>query len=197
VRERIFEPFYTTKPRGEGTGLGLSTSYGIVKRANGHIQVYSEPGFGTSFHVYLPRVPDAPAARVGAAPPRPARGVETLLLIEDDASVRRMTLRILRSAGYTVLEASNGVEGLEVARAYPGPIHMVISDIVMPLLGGPLVIEELRLARPELRFLLTSGYPEDSLADVGGGHPFIAKPFSGSELTRKIREVLDRGVTSG
>jgi PAS domain S-box-containing protein len=192
VRERIFEPFYTTKPRGEGTGLGLATSYGIIKRANGHIHVYSEPGVGTSFHVYLPRVPDAPSAQVVPAAPPPPRGDETLLLIEDDESVRRMTLRILRSAGYTVLEAGNGQEGLQVARAYPGPIHMVISDVVMPLIGGNAVVEELRSERPDACYLLTSGYAEDSIeSDEGPRMPFLPKPYSGSELTRKVREVLD------
>jgi PAS domain S-box-containing protein len=193
VRAHIFEPFYTTKPRGEGTGLGLATSYGIVKRANGHIHVYSEPGLGTSFHVYLPRVPDAPLASATPATPPPSRGDETLLLIEDDESVRRMTLRILRSAGYTVLEAGNGQEGLDVARAYPGPIHLVISDVVMPLVGGNAVVEELRRERPGSRCLLTSGYAEDPLdgADPPARMPFLPKPYSGSQLTRKVREVLD------
>jgi DNA-binding response OmpR family regulator len=142
-------------------------------------------------------VPDVPATARPAAPPTP-RGDETLLLIEDDASVRRMTLRILRSAGYTVLEAGNGQEGIEVARAYPGPIHMVISDVVMPLVGGNAVVEELRGERPDACYLLTSGYAEDSIetGSASSRMPFLPKPFSGSELTRKVRELLDQRVRS-
>jgi CheY-like chemotaxis protein len=195
VKARIFEPFYTTKPVGKGTGLGLSTVYGIVKQSLGHIAVYSEPGHGTTFKVYLPR-----AGEEATPVPTPAgfsvpRGTETVLLVEDEDGVRSLARLALLSGGYNVLEASHGEEALALARGHAGPIHLLLTDVVMPKMGGRQLADLLSRERPETRVLFLSGYTGDAMVRHGvveTGTEFQQKPFTPLGLARKVREVLDR-----
>jgi PAS domain S-box-containing protein len=194
TRSRIFEPFFTTKEKGKGTGLGLATVYGIVNQSGGHIWVYSEPGQGTTFKIYLPRVDEAAdvAARDDAAP-EGGRG-ETVLLVEDDLAVRNITRTILCDRGYTVLEAADGEEGLEVARTHSGRIDLVLTDVVMPAMGGLEMVEKLTVLRPDSKTLLMSGYPENAAQQNGtlaSGTSFLMKPFRAETLLHKVRSVLD------
>jgi two-component system cell cycle sensor histidine kinase/response regulator CckA len=194
TKGRIFEPFFTTKGKGMGTGLGLSTVYGIVKQSGGHIWVYSEPGKGTTFKIYL-----APAAEAVEAPPRvppgpPPHGTETILLVEDDDSVRKLALTILESFGYAVLEAADGAAALSLAKNHSGPIHLVLTDLVMPDFGGAALIARLREFRPGVRALFMSGYTDGALFREGllqSETSFIQKPFTSEALARKVRESLD------
>jgi two-component system cell cycle sensor histidine kinase/response regulator CckA len=195
VRAHVFEPFFTTKAPGKGTGLGLATVYGIVKQSNGNIGVYSEPGHGTTFKIYLPRVA-APAADDAAADPAASGpgGTETLLLVEDDDKVRALAGEVLRGRGYVVLEARHGGEALEVARRHRGPIHLCLSDVVMPTMGGPELARRLAAARPDTRVLFMSGYTADAIVRPGGldeDAAFLSKPLLPAALTAKVREVLD------
>ena len=194
VMPRIFEPFFTTKETGQGTGLGLATSYGIVRQSGGHIRVFSEPGRGTTFRVYLPRVEDSAERTERSMAPAARRGSETILLVEDEALVRGVAARSLRQLGYVILEASNGVEALRVASGHPGAIHLLVTDVVMPQMGGIELAARLTRARPGTRVLYTSGYTEHSmeLADVSGkGIAFVPKPYLPESLARRIREALD------
>ncbi len=189
----IFEPFYTTKPEGKGTGLGLATVYGIVKQSNGFIWVYSEPELGTTFKIYLPCVTN------GAAKPEPRvpeivslSGTETLLLVEDETAVRRSESEFLSRAGYTVIEAANGVEALRIAREYQGQIDLLVTDVVMPGMGGPQLVESLAAERPRMRALFVSGYAESTILRRGVVDlhtSFLQKPFSLRALAAKIREI--------
>jgi len=193
--EQVFEPFFTTKPTGAGTGLGMSTVYGIIKQSGGYIWVDSEPGHGTTARVYLPRIDaeHSPAYALKADQPA-ARGTETVLLVEDDDTVRALTRRVLDRHGYHVLEARNGVEALQIAEPTTQLIDLVISDIVMPELGGRQLVERLRKIRPEVPVLLMSGYTDDAIVRHGiieSGEPFLPKPFTNEALTRKVRAVLD------
>ncbi|MFZ0285069.1 MAG: ATP-binding protein, partial [Terriglobales bacterium] len=191
----IFEPFYTTKEAGKGTGLGLATAYGIVKQSGGFIWVYSEPGHGTTFKIYLPRVMrpvkmEGPRQIVQSSP----RGQETVLLVEDEAAVLASTCEFLVQCGYTVVTAENGAEALRVSRGYSGPIHLMISDVVMPKMGGPKLAEQLTTERPDMKTLFVSGYAENTVLQHGNidvGARFLSKPFSLSILANKIREVLE------
>lgn len=195
VKAHLFEPFFTTKERGRGTGLGLATSYGIVRQSGGHIVAYSEVGHGTLMKVYLPRVHDAaeprePPAMVGGAP----RGGETVLVVEDDAALRSVTALILGQLGYTVLQASGGEEAIQVAAAHSGPVDLLLSDVVMPGMSGTELAARLREDHPGMRVLLMSGYASDSVVRQGladRGAAFIPKPFSLGTLGRKVRAVLD------
>jgi CheY-like chemotaxis protein len=196
VKGRIFEPFFTTKEAGKGTGLGLATCFGIVKQSGGHIWVYSEVDQGTTFKIYLPRV----AADAGSLPGRGQshalpRGTETILLVEDEATVRTLAARTLRKQGYTVLEAANGEEALYVARQHSGEIQLLFTDVVMPQMGGKMLASRLEEESPSTRVLFTSGYTDNAIVHHGvldPGIAFLQKPFSPEVLIRKVREVLDQ-----
>ena len=192
TRARVFEPFFTTKPPGQGNGLGLSTVYGIVERHVGHITVESAPGVGTTFRVYLPRV-DTPADTPQLTSARPgATGVaEIVLVAEDDADVRSLTVDVLREAGYTILEASDGVGALALAARHRGPIHLLLSDIVMPGMNGWQLARRLISHRPETRTLFVTGYAALNERDRWSGGPVLLKPFTPDVLLRRVREVLD------
>jgi PAS domain S-box-containing protein len=193
----IFEPFYTTKGVGQGTGLGLSTIYGIVKQNGGHIVADSEPGEGTTFRIYLPRVGEAAAAARPQEVPEqqePPPGNETVLLVEDEGAILQLGERILRQYGYTVLTASRPEDGLALAAAHPGPLHLLITDIVMPGMDGKELARQLVVLRPGVKVLLMSGYTADVIACHGvlePDIPFIEKPFSKTELLDKVRQALD------
>ncbi|MGH7521190.1 MAG: response regulator, partial [Gemmatimonadales bacterium] len=194
TRARIFEPFFTTKEAGKGTGLGLATVYAIVKQAGGFIWVYSEPGHGTSFKIYFPQVNAvAETTPIASAAPLPP-GSETVLLVEDAAAVRAVSKQVLERLGYTVLEAPDGEAALHLARRHHGRIHLLLTDVVMPRVGGRQVAERLLGSRPDMRVLYTSGYTDDSVVRHGmlaGGVPYLQKPFSPDGLARKVREVLN------
>jgi PAS domain S-box-containing protein len=197
TQAHIYEPFFTTKENEQGTGLGLATVHGIVKQSGGHIWVYSEPGRGASFKIYLPEVKQAAGVQPATAAVPPARGSDTLLLVEDEMTVRLITSRILREQGYSVLEARNGQEALQLAAAYPEPIDLLLTDVIMPGgLSGRQLAEELTLLRPGLKVLYVSGYTHNVIVHHGvleAGTAFLQKPFTPDNLNRKIREVLDKG----
>ena len=197
VKAHLFEPFFTTKETGRGTGLGLSTCYGIVKQCGGHITVDSEQGKGTTFKIYLPRVEDAPGSpRSREEASLLPTGNETVLLVEDADAVREAVCRVLRRQGYTALEAANGHEALSVARNHEGEdIHLLLTDVVMPLMGGRELARELKKTHPETNVLYISGYTEDDLQRRGVFEPgaaFMAKPFTSTALALRVREVLDK-----
>ncbi|MEP7150144.1 MAG: response regulator [Nitrospira sp.] len=190
----IFEPFFTTKEEGKGTGLGLATVYGIVKQSHGFIFADSEPNAGTTFDVYFPLV-DAPVLSTKAwTSSKPQSGTETILLVEDQQAVRQLLTQVLTEYGYKLLEASNGQEALRLVAATREPIHIVVTDVVMPQMTGPALVERLRRQWPTLRVLFMSGYAEGTvlptfLAEPGTG--FIQKPFLPVELAKKLRDLLD------
>src|SRR6266571_2591092 len=198
----LFEPFFTTKEVGKGTGLGLATVYGIVKQSEGYITAYSEPGHGTTFKIYLPR-----AAAPGAASPTPpappapqgkatAGGSETILVVEDEEAVRSLSRRALEASGYTVLAAADGPDAVRRLERYGGPIHLVLTDVIMPGMNGRELAQRLVQRRPGLRVLYMSGYPGDAIVHRGALEPgtaFLQKPFMPEDLARKVREVLDQG----
>jgi PAS domain S-box-containing protein len=193
--KHIFEPFFTTKHHAEGTGLGLSTVYGIVKQSGGNIWVYSEVGRGTTFKIYLPQVNEVAAAReTEPVSTAVAGGTETVLLAEDETLVRKFVRTILEEKGYTVLEAHHGSEALRAAIQHPGPIHLLLTDMVMPLMDGKLLGERMIGLRPGIRVLYMSGYSENTVVHHGvleSGTAFIEKPFTTEMLARKVRETLD------
>ena len=195
TRSRIFEPFYTTKEQGKGTGLGLSTVYGIVKQSGGHIEVYSEPGKGTTFKIYLPRVDQDVAD--SASPDRgpvSERGQETILLVEDDDALRDLAQRILSARGYTVLAPEKPEDAEAVCRQHPGRIDLLLTDVVMPAISGREVARRVALQRPDIKVLYMSGYTTNAIVHHGvldEGLAFLPKPFTPATLTSKVREVLD------
>lgn len=195
TQEQIFEPFFTTKEKGRGTGLGLSMVYGIVKQSGGYIWVYSEPGKGTTFKIYLPRVDEVIAeASTGRASPPVDAGQETVLLVEDEGMLRELAFEILRESGYTVLAAGTGEEAVEISSKHQGPIHLLMTDAVMPGISGRALAHSIEQHRPDMKVLFVSGYTDDSALRSGlvePGTSFLQKPFSRGALTRKVRAVLD------
>jgi len=191
---RAFEPFFTTKGPGKGTGLGLSTVFGIVRQSGGAIRLRSERGVGTTFEVYLPSVGDA-ARRARSGPHQTVvRGTETILVVEDEPALRLVARKILENAGYTVLVASNGDEALTYFRRAVTPVHLLLTDVVMPGMSGPTLVGHVREEAGRTSILYTSGYADDALVNEGARDErihFLAKPYTGTTLLRKIREVLD------
>jgi PAS domain S-box-containing protein len=194
TQRHMFEPFFTTKEKGKGTGLGLSTVYGIVKQSNGHIWAYSEPDVGTTFKIYFPVAEETAESRPSAVRRGPATGGrETILVVEDDAGIRQIVRRALAGAGYTVLEAQSAAQARDVAGTYPGAIHLVLTDVVLPDAYGVEIGNLVRAKRSDCKLLYMSGYTDDTMAYHGvleSGSPFLEKPFSGEALVRKVREVL-------
>jgi signal transduction histidine kinase/CheY-like chemotaxis protein len=201
TQARIFEPFFTTKEPGKGTGLGLSTVYGIVKQSGGYIWVYSEVGQGTTFKVYFPRVEAAvETVEPSREAAKTARGSETVLLVEDDAALRTLIRRILQVNGYTVLEAHHGKHAIEVCQQHEGPIHLLVTDVVMPEMSGTEAAGHLSVIRPDMKILFLSGYADEAIHRHGvlaPGAAFLPKPFTPNSLARKVREVLDAPENRG
>jgi len=197
VQAHLFEPFFTTKEVGKGTGLGLATVYGIIKQSNGHIDVESAPGQGTTFRVYLPRVQSVADAVVEL--PKPSvpvpDGHETILLVEDEDGVRSLARTVLQESGYTVLEASGGEQAVDLCKQHADKIHLLVSDVVMPRLSGSALLKQLVPLHPEMRVMFMSGYSDSALVTRGitsGEVECLLKPFTPDALRRKVRELLDR-----
>jgi CheY-like chemotaxis protein len=196
VRERIFEPFFTTKEKGKGTGLGLSTTYGIVKQSEGHIWVYSVQGKGTAFKIYLPRVNEPlEEIRKEVLKEELPRGNETILIVEDEEEVRKLATKILERQGYRILETFNGDDALLSCERCKSPIHLMLTDIVMPRMSGSELAKLLKPLYPEIKILYMSGYTDNAIVRHGvleKGVNYIQKPFTMEGLARKVREVLDK-----
>ncbi len=203
TQRRIFEPFFTTKHPGRGTGLGLTTVYSITRQLGGHIHCQSQPGKGTAFRLLLPQIEEP----VSEPEPRPTlaeapAGAETILLVEDEPALRALARYILEMKGYQVLEAGNGAEAIQVCESHRGPIHLLVTDVIMPGQSGPRLAAQLSALRPALPVLFLSGYSDDEIMHHGvldSGRPFLQKPFTPEMLTQKVREVLDsndRGASS-
>jgi CheY-like chemotaxis protein len=196
IQQKIFEPFFTTKEVGRGTGLGLATVYGIVKQSGGNIEVYSEEGVGSTFKIYMPRVmaeADTEEGEDGFA--QTLEGAETILLVEDEAIVRELARQILIEFGYSVVEASNGVEALDLCSEDGFKFDLLLTDVVMPRMGGRELAEKLLEVRPGLPVLFTSGYTDDAIVRhgvIGANANFVQKPFTPETLVGKIREILDK-----
>jgi len=195
IQSQIFEPFFTTKERDKGTGLGLATVYGVVKQSGGYIAVDSEKGKGARFSVYLPRVGQTVStAETKIAPPANIRGSETVLLVEDAEPLRKLAHMFLRDSGYKVLTAADGTEALAAARSHAGPIHLLLTDVVMPGINGRVLAERLAPLQPGMKVLYMSGYTDSFIAGHGvleAGTHLLHKPFTEDVLTRKVREILD------
>jgi CheY-like chemotaxis protein len=198
ILPKIFEPFFTTKGPGKGTGLGLATVYGIVKQAGGYVWVYSERGQGTTFKIYLPRIDEPADGPDVQQMPMPSQGWETILLVEDEGSLRAIARETLEEHGYRVIEAAGANEAIAMASGHPEPIHLLVTDVVMPGMNGRALFESLVAARPELSVLYMSGYTDDVIAHRGvfeSGNLLLAKPFTALALLGRVRVALgDRGT---
>jgi PAS domain S-box-containing protein len=197
IQAHIFEPFFTTKEQGKGTGLGLAMVYGTVKQSGGYIWVYSELGRGATFKIYLPRIRDeAETAQDSEAPARPVMGSETILLVEDEEAVRALAARSLEEQGYKVLESTSPEDAIEISRRYTEPIHLLLTDVVLPRISGRKIAEHLTPLRPGMKVLYMSGYTDDTILRAGvleAGTAFLQKPFTPTSLAHRVREVLDAG----
>jgi CheY-like chemotaxis protein len=195
TKARIFDPFFTTKEPGKGTGLGLSTVHGIVRQSGGHVEVYSEPGHGTTFKIYFASLAeDATTQCVPSVALEVPRGTETILLAEDEEAIRQLARVALQSCGYHVLEAANGEQALKVIAASAEPVDLLITDVIMPRMSGRELAVQLRILRPGTRVLYVSGYTDEAIVRHGivdEGVAFLNKPFTPTMLARKVREVLD------
>jgi CheY-like chemotaxis protein len=197
TQTKIFEPFFTTKAEGEGTGLGLATVYGIVRQSLGHISVYSELGRGTTFKVFLPRVGESERAVSEVAPNETARGKESILVAEDDPTVRAIVTRVLEERGYSVVEADSGEEALALASDYDGPIDLLVTDVVLAGMNGRKLAEGVRATHPAAQVLFMSGFTAQDVVRqgiVGASDPFLEKPFSADKLAHRVRQILDGTV---
>jgi CheY-like chemotaxis protein len=195
TQARVFEPFFTTKEKGKGTGLGLSTVHGIVQQSGGYIWLYSEPGLGTTFKIYLPETDTPPEISVPVTPPVELDGTETVLLVEDEDQVRAVARGILVRHGYRVLDAPNARDAISIAELEPEEIHLLLTDVVMPGLSGPELAKRLVVARPAMKVLCMSGYTDDSAVRHGvieSEIEYLQKPLTVESLTKRVREVLDR-----
>jgi len=197
----LFEPFFTTKAPGKGTGLGLATAYGIVKQSGGAISIYSEPGRGTTVKIYLPSAEAKTPAEAAEQTPKPIlRGSETILVLEDEARVRKLICEVLTSRGYNVIEAVRGEDALRKAMEYGDRIHLLLADVVMPEMSGPQAVEQIRAVQPGVKVLYMSGYTDEAMMHHGileSGTPFLQKPFLPDTLARKVREVLNSQASAG
>jgi CheY-like chemotaxis protein len=197
TKVRIFEPFFTTKEMGKGTGLGLAIVYGVVKQSNGYIWVYSEPGQGATFRIFLPRVEETPET-IG---PRSSQvtlpnGTETILLVEDEQSLRTIARLFLESKGYTILEAASGPAAIEMARQHTGQIHLLLTDVIMPGMSGRELAEAVAASRAGIKLLYMSGYTDELVTQQGilsPGLHLLEKPFTRESLLSRVRAVLDEG----
>ena len=198
TQARIFEPFFTTKEKGKGTGIGLSTVYRIVKQSGGYIWVYSEAGQGTTFEIYLPQVEQTVEAnRKDETLAEAPAGSETVLLVEDEAPVRKLAGKFLQSSGYTVLEAEGPTEALQLSDRHRGPIHLMVTDVIMPQMSGKELAQHLVPLRPEMKVLYMSGHTDDALGQYGvptQASFFLQKPFSLDALARKMRALLEESA---
>jgi two-component system cell cycle sensor histidine kinase/response regulator CckA len=196
TQEHIFEPFYSTKEKGKGTGLGLSTVYGIVKQNKGFIWVYSEPGQGTTFKIYMPRAEEKVKTEEKVqTSEKHLSGSETVLVVEDDDSLRNLAQKTLRQYGYRVLTARNGEDALSIGKEYEGQIDLLLTDVVMPTMNGKETAERLQPLYPQMKVIYMSGYTDDAIVHLGVLEPginFLQKPFSPEPLAIKVREVLDK-----
>jgi CheY-like chemotaxis protein len=194
TKAHMFEPFFTTKEFGKGTGLGLSTVYGIVKQSGGSVWVYSEVGIGTTFKIYLPCVGPAPEiAAPSDIPEKIEGGLQTILVVEDEVPLLEVTHRSLEAFGYVILAANSPAEPMRISASHPGPIHLMVTDVIMPGMSGAQLASRLSASRPEMKVLYVSGYTDDTIVRHGVLEPglaFLQKPFSPRTLARKVDEVL-------
>ena len=201
IKSHIFEPFFTTKETGKGTGLGLATVYGVVKQSGGYIWVESAPSKGATFEIYLPQAVESAADREAEGKPAPLpRGTETVLVVEDETGVRELACEFLKLSGYTVLEAPNGAEALVVAKRHSGPIHVLVSDMIMPRMGGTELVEKMKTVRPLAKIVLMSGYSEYNAGNSSSSHAqpvLVQKPFTQGSLVAAIREAIEGKSAAG